>query len=209
MHNKYLKQRAYLRKMADRMSRDSHYGQKMSRGFIGYETMRPSHDYAHSNKDYRDYKDYEDYKRMKDYKDYKEYKDYRDSKRGRDSKDYEDERMKDYESDYSYSYEDGAMEEDYKKDLHKWAEKLKSKDKFNMPKEQVISHAKSLGIRFHEFNEDEFYTTYLMMVSDYKELGSDPSFFIRMARDFLEDDDMAVTPSEKLCIYMYKIAMGE
>lgn len=180
MHNKYLKQRAHLRKMADHMSRDSHYGQKMSRGFIGYETMKPSHDYARSNKDYRDYKDYEDYKRMKD-----------------------------YESDYSYDYEDGAMEEDYKKDLHKWAEKLRPKDKFNMPKEQVISHAKSLGIRFHEFNEDEFYTTYLMMVSDYKELGSDPSFFIRMARDFLEDDDMAVTPSEKLCIYMYKIAMGE
>ena len=48
-----------------------------------------------------------------------------------------------------------------------------------------------------------------MMVSDYKELGSELSFFVKMARDFLEDDNTAVSSSEKLCIYLYKIAMDE
>ena len=57
--------------------------------------------------------------------------------------------------------------------------------------------------------KNKFYTTYLMMVSDYKELDSELSFFVKMARAFLEDDDMPVSSSEKLCIYLYKIAMGE
>ena len=73
----------------------------------------------------------------------------------------------------------------------------------------TYNHAKSMGIRFDRYCENKFYTTYLMMVSDYKELGSELSFFVKMARAFLEDDDMTVSSSEKLCIYLYKIAMGE
>lgn len=203
MHNKYLKERAHLRKMKDHRMQDSHYGRKMSRGFIGYETIKPSHDYRRDYEDSRRMRDSRDYKSSYDYRDSRGYTDYRDY---RDSRDYESD-MRDY-NDYG-DYDDGKMYEEYEKDLHRWAEKLKPKDKFSMSKEQIISHAKSMGIRFDRYSENEFYTTYLMMVSDYKELGSDPSFFVKMARDFLEDDDMAVSPSEKLCIYMYKIAMGE
>ena len=219
MHNKYLKERAHLRKMKDHRMQDSHYGRKMSRGFIGYETIKPSHDYrrdyedSRRMRDSRDYKSSYDYRDSRDYTDYRDYgydsrdyRDYRDSRSRRDSRDYESD-MRDY-NDYE-DYDDGKMYEEYEKDLHHWAEKLKPKDKFSMSKEQIISHAKSMGIRFDRYSENEFYTTYLMMVSDYKELGSEPSFFVKMARDFLEDDDMAVSPSEKLCIYMYKIAMGE
>jgi hypothetical protein len=30
-----------------------------------------------------------------------------------------------------------------------------------------------------------------------------------MAKEFIMDDDIAVSPSEKVCIYMYEIVMGE
>lgn len=214
MHNRYLKERAHLRKMGDHRMRDSHYGRKMSRGFIGYETIKPSHDYGRTYEDSRRMRDSRDYRGSSDYRDSRDYRDSKDySYDYRDNRDYRGRRdSRDYEAsmrDYGYDYDEGEEYEEYEKDLHHWAEKLKSKDKFGMSKDQVTSHAKSIGVHFDKYSEDEFYTTYLMMVSDYKELGSDPSFFIRMARDFLEDDDMAVSPSEKLCIYMYKIAMGE
>lgn len=119
---------------------------------------------------------------------------------------------RDYRMDYRGDYNDYAKEgkEQYEKDLHKWIEKLKSKEtKFKISKEQVAQHAKSMGVKFDKFTEDEFYAVYLMLVSDYKNIGVEPTIYVRMAKDFLMDDDIAVSPSEKVCIYMYEIVMGE
>lgn len=114
----------------------------------------------------------------------------------------------DYHS--SKGYEEEELEHRYHKDLKRWIEKLQSKDKFEMSEDQIIQQAKSLGIRFKEFSETEFYAIYLAMVSDYhKTLGNDVMIYIKLARDFLEDDDMGVTPSEKVCIYYYYIVKGE
>ena len=104
---------------------------------------------------------------------------------------------------------DYAMESDYKKDLEKWVDKLKSKDKFKLGFEQTIQQAKNHGVHFSKYTELEFYAIYLAMVSDYTFLGNEIATYIKMAKAFLEDDDMAVTPSEKVCIYMYYIVMGE
>lgn len=123
-------------------------------------------------------------------------------------------RYNDYES---YNYFDRGMndyaseeEEEYKEDLKKWIKKLKEKDtKYNLPMESVIKLAKDMGVKFKDFTEEEYYATYLMMLSDYPTIANDPHVYLIMAKDFLEDDDIEVTPSEKLCIYFYKIVRGE
>lgn len=110
---------------------------------------------------------------------------------------------------YMEDYASRDLEEDYKKDLHKWAEKLKREDKFNLPKEEVIKKAREMGARFSKYDEEEFYTIYLMHVSDYTDISNEPFTYIAMAKKWLEDDDIEVSPSEKVCIYMYEIVMGE
>ena len=58
------------------------------------------------------------------------------------------------------------------------------------------------------FTELEFYATYLMLASDFPYVSGDPRIFVQMAKSFLEDDDISVSPSEKLCIYLCKIVKG-
>ncbi|AXF52118.1 MAG: hypothetical protein [Podoviridae sp. ctcf755] len=112
-----------------------------------------------------------------------------------------------YNGEYYEDYEDG--EKEWKKDLEKWSKKLKRNDRFEIPKQEVINRAKEMNVRFDEFSEEEFYVTYLMMISDYKDIANDPNAYIKMAKKFLEDDDIEVSPSEKLCIYYYEIVKGE
>ena len=54
-------------------------------------------------------------------------------------------------------YDYGDMEMQYEEDLHRWAEKLKRKSPMKFELDQVIDMAKSHGIRFHEYDEMEFY----------------------------------------------------
>ena len=132
------------------------------------------------NANYGDYNDYGDYRDYNDYGDYGDYNDY-----GKD------------------------MEKEYHEDLKKWIEKMKSKDRFKVPYDQIIQQAKNMGVKFEEYSELEFYAAYLAMVTDYKTISGEYSMYLKMAKDFLEDDDIKVSPSEKLCIYLYKIVMGE
>lgn len=105
-------------------------------------------------------------------------------------------------------YDYKAKEEEYEKDLKHWIKKMESKNKFHYSKDQVIQRAKEMNIKFDEFTEDEFYAAYLAMVTDYKKISDDFNAYISLAKDFLMDDDIAVSPSEKICIYMYEIVMG-
>lgn len=106
-------------------------------------------------------------------------------------------------------YADDDLDEEYEQDLHKWIEKLKKKDRFGQPKEQVIQKAKEMRVDFKDYTEDEFYAVYLMQVSDYPSISNDPRMYMNMAKQWLEDDDIAVDPSEKLCKYLYEIVMSE
>lgn len=123
--------------------------------------------------------------------------------RGRDYGDYG------YGRDYNLDYAMEEMEKEYKEELKEWTEKLKKKDRFNMPKEQIIQQAKQMGVRFEEFSEEEFYAVYLMMISDYKEMFNDPHQYLAMAKSWLMDDDIAVSPSEKLYNYLCYIVLGK
>ena len=194
MRNDYLEDRR--RDMLDRRSRmdsrmndydmgremDSHYGHgSMNRGNISYENMREPLDHR-MGRDYRS--DYNDYR--SDYNDY--------ARGGR----------RDY-NDYSMD----KMDKEYQEDLEYWIDKLKQKDRIGIPKRQVLDHAKQMGVKFEKYDEMEFYAVYLMLVSDYTSLGTEPKTYIRLAKEWIEDDDVKRKHSEKVCAYLYDIVLGE
>lgn len=195
MRNKYLSDRA------SRRSRDRRnpYGAKggyvrdredMARGRNRrYDrAMDERHDYAEYDRgDYRRYdREYED---ERDYRDYEYDREHR--------RDY------DYEEDYA------SEKKDYEKKLKEWIQELKRKDRFGSSKEDIIRKAKSMDVKFDEFDEDEFYAVYLMMVSDYKHVANDPHHYLAMAKEWLMDDDVEMTGSDKVCAYLYTIVLGE
>jgi hypothetical protein len=87
--------------------------------------------------------------------------------------------------------------------------KLKKHDRFGLPKEEILKKAKEMGVKFHDFDEMEFYVVYLMMVSDFKHVANDPHYYLAMAKEWLEDDDIKRRGSEKVCAYLYTIVLGE
>ena len=107
--------------------------------------------------------------------------------------------------DYGYDYASEDIEKEWKEHLKKWQEELKRYDRFNMPKDQVIQNGRQMGATFKDYNEEEFYTAYLMIVSDYKKSISDPHIAILQAQEWLEDEDSKLKGSEKLCAYYYEV----
>ena len=120
----------------------------------------------------------------------------------------EDEAYYDYANDYN-DYAEEDMMKGYEEDLKKWIKKLMKKDKFKLPKQEVLKKAEEMNIEFEEFSEEEFYAIYLMLVSDYPNVADNPHTYIVMAKQFLEDDDVNVDPSEKVCKYLYEIVLNE
>lgn len=197
MRNKYLSDRA------SRRSRDrkNPYGAKggyvrdredMARG------RGRSRRYDRAMDERYDYAEYDrgDYRRYdREYEDERDYRDY----------EYDREHRRDYDYDEDYASE----KKDYEKKLKEWIQKLKRKDRFGSSKEDIIRKAKSMDVKFDEFDEDEFYAVYLMMVSDYKHVANDPHHYLAMAKEWLMDNDVEMTGSDKVCAYLYTIVLGE
>lgn len=146
---------------------------------------------------------------------------------------YEEEMMYDYArrrnsrgqfmSDRAYDYarsrygRDGRGGEDYLDEelLYRWCEKLKrqidEKDKQFFSKENIIKKAETMGIKFDEFTPEEFVVVVLMMYTDYyKTLGSaNMDLYLRLAKDWMSDDDSALKGGERLASYYYHIICGE
>lgn len=113
-----------------------------------------------------------------------------------------------YDYGYDYDYADEDMEKEWKEHLKKWQEELKRYDRFNMPKDQVIQNAKQMGVEFDKYNEEEFLTTYYMVMSDYPSIANEPHTYISLAKDWLEDEDSKLKGSDKLCAYYYEVIKG-
>lgn len=203
MARRSMKRERYMRDRAERRSRrrmERDYGYPMDYGY-GYPEYDSRYDTPRSRARYHDEERYMDMQQpresmgMYDYGyDMRRNRDYRgDYRRGRDYRDYADD---DYDKEYH-------------EDLKKWAEKLKQYDRFNMPKEQAINSARQMGVNFEDYDEDEFYTVYLMQVSDYPTIANEPRIYLGMAKAWLEDKDIKLDGSDKLCKYMYEIAMAE
>lgn len=78
--------------------------------------------------------------------------------------------------------------------------------KFKM--DVVVKKSEEMGIRFDKFTPHEFYTTVIMLVSDFgKTLGmTNVDIYTRLAKDWLCDPDAGVRYGEKLAAYYYSIA---
>lgn len=98
---------------------------------------------------------------------------------------------------------------EYHKELEEWIRNLKRYDRFGLPKEEVLRKAKEMGVKFHDFDEAEFYAIYLMHISDYPKNANEPHTYLSMAKDWLEDKDAKRRGSEKVCAYLYAIVLGE
>lgn len=189
----------YMRDRAERkmMRRGRDYGYPM--------------DYAHDNPEHR-YMD--DARNVRDrYYPERFYMDYERPYESRRTYDYNydmrgDYRGRDYRRDYR-DYADDDYDKEYHEDLAKWTNKLKQYDRFGLSKDQVIQKARDMGVSFNEYEPDEFYAVYLMQVSDYPSIANEPHTYLAMAKSWLEDKDIQLDPSEKLCKYMYEIAMAD
>lgn len=188
--------------------RDSRDGRNPYGSRGGYvSSSRPdSRDYARGGRDYA----YDDEARMRYHGTY-------DSR----SNDYDDER-RNYDRDYRHEdyarnsrgrfTRDSRYYEDFgggmlsKKELHKWQNKLcehmDQQECEMFQYELIIQQAKQMNIQFDRYSEEEFYTTVLMMFTDYyKTCGANVPMYISLAKDFLEDKDSRVKYGEKLACY--------
>ena len=191
------------RRMRDRASRrmrerDYNYG-RTDYGYYGpeYSTRYdyrsneiPAHSRMGRDSEYdrehsMDYNYYEPMRRIRDY-------------RARDMR-------YDYGSD-EYLSDDELME--WSKDLMRDVEE---KDKPYFSKENMERKAKDMGIEFKEFTFPELYTTALMQYTDYhKTLGTgNMDLYVRMAKDWLCDEDAELQYGEKLASYYDNIVEGE
>lgn len=199
MRNRYLSDRAYRR---SRMSRDERNPYGSRGGYVSSRRMTDrGMDYNYSMPEYDSRYDYRGSEYPREHSRPMQYELYGVGGM-RPRMDY------DYGYDYGYDYAKES-EKEYEKDLHEWVEKLKKYDRFGWSKEQVIQQAKDMGVKFSDYDEMEFYATYIMLMSDFKKIGNDPYIYLSMAKEFLEDDDTKLKGSEKLCAYLYTIVLGE
>lgn len=118
--------------------------------------------------------------------------------------------MMDYAGDYG--------EKLTKEELEHWHKKLMKevdeKDKQFFQKEMIGQKAKQMGVQMKDYNEDELAVATLMVYTDYCKtikplVGSNMDIYVKLARDWLEDEDSSVKGGEKLAIYYDCIIEGE
>lgn len=115
--------------------------------------------------------------------------------------------MRDYARDYN-DYASGKLSNE---ELRRWQNKLcESMDKEEVEMfafDSVIHQAEQMTINFDKYTKEEFYTTVLMLFTDYyKTIGPNIPMYLALAKDFLEDKDAKVKYGEKLAAYCDCIA---
>lgn len=133
---------------------------------------------------------------------------------------YEEEMFDPYYQDMMHDYARGSGR-DYagaemlsNRELMDWSQKLmkdvEEKDKAFFKYENIEKKAKDMGIQFDKFTFDEFYLVCLMMYTDYcKTLGTaNMDIYLKLSKDWLQDQDSELKNSEKLYAYYYYVVMG-
>lgn len=113
-------------------------------------------------------------------------------------------------NDYGGYGMDYGEEEDLKYYEKKLMNQLDERQKTMLKKEEILKKAEQSGVKFEDYSEEEFYIVVLMMVTDFgKTLGSaSPDIYIKMAKNWLEDDDSTLKYSDKLYEYLDRIIEG-
>lgn len=166
------------------MARNGQYSRSQS------DRYYPMYDYAsggnsnQSNGQYgRDNDYYDDMTRRSGYFDYNTY-----DERGRD---YNYDMRRDYGEDYKLS----------PTEIRKWEKELKQNGG-GFTTDQVRQVAQQHGIRFDEFTPELLTVIANMMKSDYDEtVRGDIATYVKLAKDFLCDEDFDGTPEEKAYLY--------
>lgn len=118
----------------------------------------------------------------------------------------------DYNYDYRYDYSMGNKldEREIEDWTHELLEHVDDKDREMLKKEKILKRAEEMGIKFDQFTKDEFYLVVVMEYTDHcKTFGSaNIDTYIRMAKDWLMDDDVKVKHGEKLAAYYDYIVKG-
>ena len=79
---------------------------------------------------------------------------------------------------------------------------LDEREKQMFRKEAIIPKFKQMGIEMKDFNEEELYTITLAKYTDHKQsIGQNPDLAIKLARDFMIDQDSNTKGSERVAIY--------
>lgn len=148
-------------------------------------------------------------------------------------RDYADYDMRGRDYNYDYDYVRGDMRDrmdrrgyrDYRgyydrgntlseDELMEWSkelmQELEEKDKQLFTKENIEKKAQEMGIKFNQFTFPEFYTTVLMLYSDYNKTLGKANFdtYICLAKDWLADEDAEVQYGEKLAAYYDAVVEG-
>lgn len=116
--------------------------------------------------------------------------------------------------DYGYDDYGDYGETLSEKELEHWCHKLKSqlddREKQMFSKEAITQRAKQMGGKMEGFGEKELEVATLMVYTDYKKsIGQNLDLAIKLAMDWLNDDDVAVKGAEKLAVYYDCIVEGE
>lgn len=99
-------------------------------------------------------------------------------------------------------------------DLEMWYKKLMSKvgdsSKEMLSEDKIMKKAKEHGVKMDKFTEDEFLVTVLMMYTDYWETAGrgNLDMYVKLAEDFLCDEDSHLKGSEKLAAYYENVVMA-
>lgn len=195
--------RRSMQRQRDMRSRSSRTGRFIrDRGVIADEqvidpTIRNGHRLRNTNYRYEDY-GYDDGYNYDD----KDYRSHRSNRR-----DY----GKSRDEDFDYG-EDCYLS---KRELMEWSKELLNEvpeqDKSMFSRETIEKVAQDLSIDYKHFTFGELYVATLMLFSDFHKTlgGGNAELFIRLAKDFLEDDDIDLNGGEKLCAYYESIVCAE
>ena len=112
---------------------------------------------------------------------------------------------------YDYASKGKRLSEN---ELREWAMQLlqstEEKYKEVLQKERIVKEAEEVGIHFDHFTKDEFHVVVLMMYTDYGKTLGNANFdvYLKLAKDWLCDEDSALKYGERLAAYYDYIVKG-
>ena len=214
-----------------RRGRYGDYGEDMARGGRGRDRRNGYGDYEMDGHHYSQTKGstYYPIQAMGTFEGYygmPEQNDYGMDERGMEYRRYGGSRMDygyDMRGDMRFDYRGGRMDYGYdygdygetltEEELDKWCKKLKGqldeREKQMFSKEAISQKAKQMQLQMKDFGEKELEVATLMVYTDYKKtIGQNVDMAVRLAYDWLTDDDVAVKGAEKLAVYYDEIVSG-
>ena len=122
--------------------------------------------------------------------------------------------VRDFRGDYNY-YGDYGEETMTEEELCDWydelVEELEPSEKEMFAMDKIEKRAEEMGIKFREFSPEALAVVTVMLYDDYKDtLGKgNLDLFIKLAKDWMEDNDAELNGEEKLTAYRDSVVMPD